>query len=76
MMRVAVGGVYHESNTFFSQPMTMARFAEGHLHFGRDVLDHWAGTSSEIAGFMSGRRRLRVRAGADDDGVGHAVGQP
>jgi microcystin degradation protein MlrC len=51
-MRVAVGGVYHESNTFFSQPMTMERFAEGHLHFGREVLDHWAGTSSEIAGFM------------------------
>jgi microcystin degradation protein MlrC len=52
-MRVTVGSVYHESNTFFSERMTMARFAEGHLHFGRDVLDHWAGTSSEIAGFMS-----------------------
>jgi microcystin degradation protein MlrC len=52
-MRVAVGGVYHESNTFFSQPMTMERFAEGHLHLGREVLAHWAGTSSEIAGFMT-----------------------
>src|SRR6516225_6994598 len=53
-MRVAVGGIYHESNTFFSQPMTLERFAENQLHYGNEVLKHWRGTCSEISGFLEG----------------------
>lgn len=54
MMRVAVGGIYHESNTFFSQPMTMQRFAENRLDFGPDVELQWRNTSSEMGGFLAG----------------------
>ena len=56
-MRVAVGGVYHESNTFFRQPMTMERFGESHLDFGDGVVSRWRGTCSEMAGFVEGARR-------------------
>ncbi len=57
-MRVAVGLIYHESNTFFSQPMTMEKFAEKDLHYGADILTHWAGTSSEMGGFLEGAKRF------------------
>jgi microcystin degradation protein MlrC len=53
-MRVAIGGIYHESNTFFAQPMTLERFADSHLHYGDDVITHWRGTCSEINGFLEG----------------------
>ena len=58
-MRIAIGGIYHESNTFFSQPMTVERFAEKDLHYGADVLDHWRGTCSEMGGFIEGGERFR-----------------
>jgi len=58
-MRVAIGGIYHESNTFFSQPMTMERFAEKDLHFGPDVMEHWRGTCSEMGGFIEGGERFK-----------------
>ena len=51
-MRVAVGGIFHESNTFFSQPMTTERFREGHLHYGAEITPHWRGTCSEMGGFL------------------------
>ena len=57
-MRIAVGGIYHESNTFFSQPMTMERFAEKDLHFGSDILGHWQGTCSEMGGFIKGGQQF------------------
>jgi microcystin degradation protein MlrC len=53
-MRVAVGGIYHESNTFCSQPMTLERFAESQLHYGAEVLQYWRGTCSEMSGFLEG----------------------
>jgi len=49
--------VYHESNTFFSQPMTLDRFREKDLHFGPDLVTHWVGTCSEVGGFIEGIRR-------------------
>jgi len=58
MMRVAVGGIYHESNTFFSQPMTVERFAESQLHRGAEILPNWRRTSSEMAGFLEGGERF------------------
>lgn len=57
MMRVAIGGIYHESNTFFAQPMTMESFAESHLHYGADIPAHWSGTCSEINGFLEGAKQ-------------------
>src|SRR5689334_20344554 len=61
-MRVAVGGIYHESNTFMAQQMTLARFSESHLHYGADILPHWRGTCSEMAGFFEGADRFCFEA--------------
>lgn len=52
-MRVAIGGIYHESNTFCSQPMTLAGFAEGQLDRGDAISGRWRGTASETAGFLA-----------------------
>src|SRR5579872_6026780 len=56
-MRVAVGLIYHESNTFFSQPMTMEKFQVKDLHCGQEIFDHWADTCSEMGGFLEGAKR-------------------
>jgi microcystin degradation protein MlrC len=56
-MRVAVGGIVHESNTFCREPMTVERFREKDLHFGAEILDHWRGTCSEMGGFIDGAAR-------------------
>ena len=61
-MRIAVGGIYHESNTFFSQPMTVERFAESRLDYGPDVISHWQGTCSEMEGFIRGAQSLGFEA--------------
>ena len=57
-MRIATGLIYHESNTFFSQAMTLARFKEKDLLYGQEILDHWTGTCSEIGGFVEGASRF------------------
>jgi microcystin degradation protein MlrC len=57
-MRIATGLIYHESNTFFSQAMTLARFKEKDLYFGEEILDHWKGTCSEMGGFIEGASRF------------------
>ena len=58
MMRVAVGGIYHESNSFFSQSMTMAGFLQGQYHVGADIIPNWTGTGSEMAGFLEAASRF------------------
>ncbi|MGH9523729.1 MAG: M81 family metallopeptidase [Terriglobales bacterium] len=57
-MRVAVGGIFHESNTFFSQPMTMERFAESSLDYGKEIFRKWRGTCSELAGFLDAAQQF------------------
>ncbi len=57
-MRVAVGGIYHESNTFFAQSMTLERFAESQLQYGDDIARHWRGTCSEMNGFLEGAKEF------------------
>jgi microcystin degradation protein MlrC len=61
-MRVAVGGIYHESNTFISQPMTVERFREKDLHYGADILNHWKNTCSEMGGFLNGAEAFGFEA--------------
>jgi microcystin degradation protein MlrC len=56
-MRIAVGLLFHESNTFFSVSMTMEKFREKDLHFGADIPPHWAGTATEMGGFLEGAKR-------------------
>jgi microcystin degradation protein MlrC len=57
-MRVAVGLIYHESNTFCPQRMTLEKFQEKDLHFGPEIFDRWTGTCSEMGGFIEGARRF------------------
>lgn len=57
-MRIATGVIFHESNTFFSQAMTLARFEEKELLYGEQILDHWTGTCSEMGGFIEGAVRF------------------
>jgi len=52
MTRIAVGGIYHESNTFFSKPTTLDSFGDSHLQRGPEILDYWQGTCSEMEGFL------------------------
>jgi len=52
-MRIAIGGILHESNTFASKGTGLADFAARH-HRGDEILAHWADTHHEMAGFIQG----------------------
>lgn len=58
MTRVATGGIFHESNTFFSEPMTLEKFAEKDLSRGPEIFTHWKGTCTEMGGFIEGSERF------------------
>ena len=50
-MRIATAGFSHESNSFYSQPTQLADFG---VCEGADVIDQYAGTFHEIAGYIAG----------------------
>jgi len=50
-MRIAVAGFLHESNTFASQPTRLEDFS---VYTGEEIVDHFAGTFDEIAGYIAG----------------------
>jgi len=50
-MRFAIASFSHESNTFASLPTQVADFR---VHEGRKVVDWYAGTFHEMAGFIAG----------------------
>ena len=62
MSRIALGGIYHESNTFCLQSMTMERFARNFLHYGNEIYPHWQGTCSEMGGFLDACERFGFEA--------------
>ncbi|MDH7571040.1 MAG: M81 family metallopeptidase, partial [Armatimonadota bacterium] len=51
-MRVAVGGLYHESNTFFQRPTTLEELTRRGTARGAGIFQRWRGTRTEIAGFL------------------------
>jgi len=51
MMRIAMAGFAHESNTFASQPTTLDDFA---VYTGQEMVVRSAGTFDEIAGYIAG----------------------
>lgn len=53
-MRVAVGGIWHETNTFVREPTTIVDFEERALHYGDEVITQLAGTRTEIGGMIAG----------------------
>lgn len=52
-MRIAIGGILHESNTFATTPTDLAAFAARH-DSGARVLENWSTTHHEVAGFIQG----------------------
>lgn len=50
-MRVAIAGFAHESNTFAAKPTTLEDFSTWR---GQTMIDHYAPTFHEIAGFIAG----------------------
>lgn len=50
-MRIAIGGIIHESNTFAVTPTTLADFA---VHRGAELVDHYRPTFHEVGGYIAG----------------------
>jgi microcystin degradation protein MlrC len=50
-MRIAIAGFSHESNTFAAKPTTLQDFS---IWRGQEMIDHYAPTFHEIAGFIAG----------------------
>ncbi len=53
-MRIAIGGIMHESNTFAPLPADRRRFEEGSWTRGEAMLDVWRQAHHEMGGFIAG----------------------
>lgn len=51
-LRVALLGIYHESNTFIDNPTTLADFENGHLLQGESIRLEYASAYHEIGGML------------------------
>lgn len=51
-MRIAVGGIMHESNTFLPLTTGLAEFSAGSLTRGQDLIDTWCEAHHEMGGFL------------------------
>src|ERR1700722_6198104 len=58
-MRIAIGGIMHESNTFAAAPTDRRKFEEGSLTRGDAMLPVWRDAHHELGGFIAGAERLR-----------------
>src|SRR5437868_433083 len=50
-MRIALGGILHESNTFVSRPTQLGDFQ---VQAGAEIEAEWRGTHHELGGFLEG----------------------
>ncbi|HUR54964.1 MAG TPA: M81 family metallopeptidase [Gemmataceae bacterium] len=57
-MRIAIGGVMHESNTFAPLPADLRRFREGSLTVGPAVVTAWSEAHHEMGGFIEGSEKF------------------
>jgi microcystin degradation protein MlrC len=51
-MKLAIGGIMHESNTFCATPTDRAAFEAGGLLFGDEIREKWADAHHEVGGFF------------------------
>jgi microcystin degradation protein MlrC len=56
-MRIAIGGIMHESNTFAPLPTDRSRFEQGSLTRGAELLTVWREAHHEVGGFLAGAAR-------------------
>jgi microcystin degradation protein MlrC len=62
-MRIAVGGIMHETSTFVSTPTTLADFENGlGLYRGGEIAEKFRGTNTCIGGFLDGAERHGFQA--------------
>ncbi|MHC5542665.1 M81 family metallopeptidase, partial [Singulisphaera rosea] len=57
-MRIGIGGIMHESNTFATGRTDRARFLEGSLAVGEAILPVWRDAHHEMGGFVEGASRF------------------
>ena len=55
-MRIAIGGIAHESSTFSTVPTTLQHFRERGWHEGQEIIDAFAGTKSPLGAFLDAAR--------------------
>lgn len=56
-MKLAIGGIMHESNSFSSVATDLEAFESASLTYGDDVLREWAAAHHEMGGFIEGADR-------------------
>lgn len=59
-MRVGLGGIWHESNSFVPTPTTLEDFRLFQLFVGTGILEGMAGTRSELGGALDACRDLGI----------------
>lgn len=52
--RVAILGIYHESNTFSQVSTTWSDFADRHIFYGSEIIARYKHAHHEIGGFIAG----------------------
>lgn len=60
MKKIALIGIYHESNTFNKRPTVYADFVNGHLLKGTDIITHYKNAHHEIGGFIEALNDPRI----------------
>src|SRR5437016_1555367 len=58
MVRIALGGLMHESNTFASARTDVAAFEAGGLETGVGIFERWGEAHHEVGGFFEGARQF------------------
>jgi microcystin degradation protein MlrC len=57
-MRIAIGGISHETSTFIDTPTTLADFEQGFgLYRGQEVVERFRGANTCTGGFLDGAAR-------------------
>jgi microcystin degradation protein MlrC len=57
-VRIAIGGIMHESNTFASTITDRSRFVEGSLTQGDQIVTVWQEAHHEMGGFIEGAKQF------------------
>ena len=54
---VGIGGIWHETNTFSTEITGRSAFEHYQLATGRDIIDRYEGTGTELGGMIDGAKR-------------------
>jgi microcystin degradation protein MlrC len=61
-VRIAIGGLMHESNTFARSPTDLAAFEAGGLETGQGIEARWGRAHHEVGGFLEAAGRFGFEA--------------